>query len=431
MDNSLSITDENKDKIRQILTAYIHQKDENEEISIAVFTKEINYLAKNEKDTNKLLEALDQVTYKNDDSYLTDILYDELIQLENKYCYTRFIIASDGVDNKSIGYTKEELNDYLKCNNYLVYSLGCVYKENQQELENLFALSRLTNGSYYLFEDYAKFDEIIQALSEPIYNISMKIPDKCKDGSSYSVLISIDKQDGTVSLNRNAQMPFGLEQIEKDVISETQMEESALDSEVSTADSSMINSEVSDEFVLESTEPEQGNQESSVDILSILAILVVVLALIVQVIIKFTKKGNCESKEKKKREKKGKTEEADQSLEEAGTVMIDIDENSDKTMFLAGNMGSYLLILDDLSNGKQFKYPLINDVVIGRKIADDVNITINYDNSVSSKHSRISCYNGEFCIEDMGAANKTRLNGNAIEGSVKIKSGDVIQLGRV
>ena len=66
-------------------------------------------------------------------------------------------VSPAGVDNKSIGYTKEELYAALEKMPYPIYTVGCTYKENNEQLKNMFALSRMTGGASWLLDDVSDY----------------------------------------------------------------------------------------------------------------------------------------------------------------------------------------------------------------------------------------------------------------------------------
>ena len=200
IDNSLSVTKDNMAKAKDILKQYIENKTEDEKISLAVYGADIQFLTEKETEKEQLMEALEGIANEDKDTYLTDVLYDELQTLEGKTEYTKFIVVTDGVDNKEIGYTKEELSEYLKSNPYPVYSLGCKYKSNDEQLKNLFAISRLTNAGYYLLDDYEEYDEIEGGLHEAVTCVEIKIPDELKDGGEKNILLSFEEMNGTCLL---------------------------------------------------------------------------------------------------------------------------------------------------------------------------------------------------------------------------------------
>ena len=412
IDNSLSITKDNQKKINDILTEYFNSKSENERVSLAVYGEDIMYLAENENETEKLIECLTQVVYENQDSYLTDILYDEMEKMKAEGKYTRFIVATDGVDNKAIGYTKEELTEYLKENNYPIYTLGCIYKNNTEELENLFALARLTNADYFLIDEYEEYGEIISGITEKITEIRFEVPEECRDGSEQNVLITFETEDGSIKLTEKMKMPFQVEEKKEEVEEEPHVEEE------------IILEPEPEEIVVEVSQEEIP--EPQMDLVSLIAIVVIVVAIIVLLVMKVLSK----------RKKTGKPISIESNENDDKTVILnqdDMQEEENYTVRLEKKAEQYKVILQDRREPeRKFSYPLMNGkIIVGRLREAGVQIALNYNSSVSKKHCKIYVVNGCFYVEDLKSSNGTYINNVRIYDSSEVKNGDIIKLGEL
>lgn len=440
VDNSLSITEENQRKIQEFLTEYVGQKADMEKISVAVFGEEVEYLVKEEMDAADIEAALGQITYRNQDSYLTDILYDEILSLTELTEYTRFIVVTDGVDNKEIGYTKEELQELLKKKNYPVYALGCTYKNNSMELENLFSIARLTHGRYFLLDDYKEYTEIINGFGEPIGRVEIGIPTECRDGSEKSILLSLETEEGTLEMTARAVMPFQVRE-QKETEAEKEAENVPIPEEPSTE---QTEAEPPAPEAVAAAEETESEEAGDMDMMTVGAIILAVAAVIVLIVYQMIGK-------KKARQKKGEKEENAESLpmekplqQEAEhpypvsdavaeepveeTVML----NEEGTIILGQNRNTEIVMLTDKRDStKVFRYPIGEGVVIGRKNMEGVHIVLNYDSSVSAKHCKITAFNGHYFIEDLHSSNKTYLNDEEVEGRWEFIPGSMVRLGRV
>lgn len=77
--------------------------------------------------------------------------------------------------------------------------------------------------------------------------------------------------------------------------------------------------------------------------------------------------------------------------------------------------------------GEPFVHDLkTGEVVIGR--ATTVGLVVN-DSSVSRQHARFVQHDNAWWIEDLGATNRTQLNGETIDGRTRLKPGDRLRLG--
>lgn len=410
LDNSLSITEQNQVKAREILSAYVQGKKETEQITIATFGEDIKYLTERETDADKLIEAMNSVVHENQDSFLSDILYDEIIKLENDKEYTRFIVVADGVDNKAIGYTKEELQELLKKKNYPVYALGCAYKNNTAELENFFAIARMTKGNYFLLDDSEDTSAIVSGLAEQISRVTLEIPDECRDGGAKSILLSIETNDGVIELTAAASMPFQIKEEPEPVVTEAEPEPVV-------AEPAPVVVEPEPEPVQEEPEPEED--ASGIDPVTVVAAIAIVCAIVLLVLQKI--------KAPDKKKKKEVVTAAVQSDEP--TVMLQEEE---RTMFLPQNDAGYIVVLKDKNEpDKIFRYPLMDRVIIGRKNEPGVNIVLNYDSSVSGRHCEITISGDHFYVEDLHSSNKTYLNGEIVEGRMEFQPGSNLRIGRL
>ena len=197
VDNSLSITPKNQKKISRFLQYLISDRLANEEIGIATFSEEARKLVDYTSEYEALMRAADNISYQRQSTYLTDALYDlmKAEYIENPTdTFRRILVISDGVDNKSIGYTKEELYSLIKDLQIPVYTIGCKNGKNNEELENMFALSRITNAEYFLLDKVKAKDllDITSALKQDRTAVKLAItpPKEQMDGSRKAVKIT-------------------------------------------------------------------------------------------------------------------------------------------------------------------------------------------------------------------------------------------------
>jgi len=68
------------------------------------------------------------------------------------------------------------------------------------------------------------------------------------------------------------------------------------------------------------------------------------------------------------------------------------------------------------------------EIIMGREPACDFPIN---DQTVSSRHARLSFHQNQWWLEDMASTNGTYLNGEAVTTAVVITHGDALRLGQV
>ena len=437
IDNSRSVSEGNLNKVKQIIQQYAQAKAPEEKVSIATFGENVeDYPIKDETDASVIESALGQITVEDKETYLTDALYDELANYTDIDMYTRFVVVSDGVDNKSLGYTKEELSDYLKENLFPIFSIGCRNNSNEENLKNMFAISRLTKAGYYLLDDYESYEEIIGGLTEPVSRVQISIPDSLRDGSRQNILLRFQTSEGEIEVRDEMTMPFGIREPE---LEPEPTEEAAPEPEETPTP------EVIEETPVPTPTPEPALEKGGVDIVSVMAIVLVAAAVLYLVLTKLKKKGKGQNGEhKKKREEKvssasfGIEEPVKETQEEQKTVFLGRNEEGQKTVFLGGINDpdcSVLVVRDAERPDKVFRYPLRGRVIIGRKkdydTCQDVNIILNYDSSVSGRHLAVSMQGNRLYIEDLNSSNGTFVNGERIRGIVPVAPGCQVELGRV
>lgn len=422
IDNSKSVSDANLNKVKEIMGQYLENKLPEEKVSIAIFGENVEkYLITDEADTEKITEVFDQIISEDKETYLTDALYDELLKYQTTDIYTRFIVISDGVDNKSLGYTKEELTDLLKDNPFPIFSIGCMNRSNEENLKNMFALSRLTDGNYYLLDDYDTYEEIVNGLTEPVSCVQILIPESLKDGSTQNILLRFHTASGEIEVKDEIAMPFGIREIEPEATPEPTPEP--------TKEPEIIEATPEPVVAPEPTpEPEKG-----FDPVSLIAIIVILAAVIFLVI---------NTIQKKKKNAKNTNQTVDFGLNNVATEddskTVFLGEEEQKTVFLGGinNAECKILVVRDVNHPERvFRYPLRGRVILGRKkdhdACSDVNIVINYDTSVSGRHLAVSLQGDRLYVEDLNSSNGTFINGERIRGIVPVSEGCKIDIGRV
>ena len=125
LDNSKSIPVSAYETIKEILLNITEGALEREEIKIGVISDQINYLCDYTSDKEALQQIIVNVEYNDQDTYLSDVLYEQILALnqENTGIFTRIIVVADGADDKAIGYTNEEVRQLIGHNPYPVYTL--------------------------------------------------------------------------------------------------------------------------------------------------------------------------------------------------------------------------------------------------------------------------------------------------------------------
>lgn len=452
LDNSLSITEGNRGKIKEFLNTYLDEKYQNDEVSLYLFGEEAKPVIENSADGEEVKQALETVEYTDQNSWLIDAVYDVLKTHENDAVYTRVMIISDGVDEKTIGYTKEEFADLLGSTGVPMYAVGCVYKQNQNALEQFFALSRKTAGATFLLDDISDENDIAAKLLEDsnISCITATIPEALQDGSEKAVQIKLQDSDGETEVRTQARMPFGeAAETANTVVSEQEETESVTEEPETTEKETVLVEES------ESEAENQQNTEKAFDPVTVVAILAVIAGVSFLIVRKWKdgKDGKKEKAPKTKKEKKAKEKELELKLpempvnENARKNVIPMEkqdsdetclmEDGGETLFMDGtNAGSWkdeilLLRLQDVDHPERvFQYPVAGNVFIGR-IAETNQIVLDYDRSVSGRQCRVYAKGDRIFVENLSNVNITQVNGVKVEQDIQIHSSDILKMGHV
>lgn len=410
VDNSFSISKESRHKIKELLLEFIAEKKDNELVRIATFEKQVSYLTDYISDYTKLKQAVQSITYQDQETYLTDVLY---TVLEKDFAteddiYDRIIIFSDGVDNKAVGYTKEELYNKVTEKAIPIYTFGSSTGNNNELLKNMFALSRLTQATYHTMGELQDVSMAVQEMAVDRSIIRLKVipPAELLDGSIKNSKL-VYKQDGKeYALTIDVKMPFKVKEEKPVVVEKVQVEPT-------------------DEVV--EAEPEKPG----INKIYIIAIAGAVIGLVAIGGIGFV------VLKKKKHQASFETLQGDVVLEEEEDEIEEPtemagDEHEEMTCRIWNEPIRKTLILTDMKQpAKSFQVPLVDSVVIGRS-TKNANLVIDYDKSISAKHCEIEArQDNRIVVTDLNSSNGTYINGNRVLTETEISSGVIIKLGRV
>lgn len=418
-DNSLSIPEKRRDEIKNLVSELVAGRSNNEQFAIATFGESIEMLSDYTDDYTQLKGMIDNMQFQDRETYLTDVLYDLISNPEFSECdndYKRIFVITDGVDNKEIGYTTEELASLLKSESVPIYTVG-VYnnkQSNSNELEKLFAISRQTNADSFLLDSVDNPTDILNSLAQDrnIIRFDIQVSPEIKDGSEKTITLNIDGQNVQID---NVRMP------QRKV---TKVSENNIDTKHTP-----VNDDTKDE-----KEPDPVPEEKKLNPLFIIIPIIVVILLLTGAIILIVRIIKKKKEEEKFVEIPTDPPEAVKKTEILDKPGFGPDRPRNTFILNEGMEHTYMVSLVDVSNpAHSFTKPIADKIVIGRPHDEnekfDINIT--YERSVSGPHCEISRQGNQFYIKDLNSGNGTIVNGNRISSKVEIASGSIIKLGRV
>lgn len=415
LDNSLSVVEKYRPTIHTILSELAANRMVGELFTVATFSEQVNYILKDCSDYAQVKQAIDGISYNNQETYLTDILYDMLTEMntEQNVLLKRIVIISDGVDNKSIGYTKEELYALLEKTPYPIYTVGCTYGNNNEQLKNMFALSRMTGGESYLLDEVSDPMTVVNGVASLNQAVKVIVTPKAKDcdGTKKGIGLTVTAGGQSKTNTLEITMPFH-------TVEETTTEETT--AETTTAAEPVF------------VEPEKKG-------IPLIALLIgggIVLLLAVGGIVFYLLR---------KREKENRFVSADnhEPEERRGTVLGDDSHHTllvggggqsanrqEGTVLLWGKDVPRRLILEDVNNPvKRFEVPLSAPVLVGYN--NGCQICLNYEETVSGNHCRIYGDNGKYYVENLSKTNGTLMDGKRVVNTAEIYTGCVLVLGKL
>lgn len=426
IDNSLSVTEKYRPMISEILTQQAANRMNGELYSVAVFSSGIDYVLENSNSYMDVKNAIDSITYQDQETYLTDVLYELLQQMEqsDEHTFRRIVIASDGVDNKAIGYTKEELYALLEKTSCPIYTLGCTYKDNNEELKNMFALSRMTGGRSWLLDDVSDTAEVTAGISEfnDAVRVRMTPADQLCDGTTKGISVSFRHGEDTTQYTAQMQMPFGKAVMQEEAPAELEAKAEQNDAGEEKAATEAVGTEEPLNPVV------QTKKDGSGLLIAVAAVLVAGIGAVLLVLRrrKAVKTVFQEAPESKYFSPDG-TEKQDHKTAYIGTGDTEEKTQARNTCLAWGKQ----VELEDQRDPKcHYSAGLMGvDILVGYN--NDCQICLNYEESVSGKHCRIFEENGQVKIVNLSRTNPTEVNGQRIDGVVVLQTGDVLTIGRL
>jgi len=425
VDNSKSISNENHADIQEILGGLVASAMENEQIKIGTFSDQITYLCDYTNDHNILNNVINTITYNDQDTYLSDLLYDVIAGLksENACAYTRIIVVADGADDNPNGRTIDEVRSYIGESAYPVYAVGIPGKDNSSALEAMFSFSRSSGAEYFLLDGSKSNEDIISVLLQDQDGICLKISldEAFKDGSKKSILLRLSMPEGMAELKTSADMPFG------NGMPVQQNEEETLENKEESGEA-----EKEALPVLSPQREEESEKDSGkipwIPIIIVIVVVVVLAAGIAAAVVVIVKKKKKKTPPVSAGDAEPPVGDGRPEKDSAGAdTVIEGITQIDSAAPLWNGHNTYVILkcLDDTN--VMFKEPITDVLRIGRM--SDQNIVID-DAKLSKSHCEIRLRGDLLYIKDCNSTNGTKYEGVRVYDHEKpIVSGGKIEIG--
>ena len=420
IDNSISIREGHRQFISALLFDIVDNRQSNELITISTFSDRIENVIKSSTDNEAIRNAITQIVYRDQETYLTDILYELFSGFSGVEgdTFRRIVIVSDGVDNKAIGYTKDELNTIIKENPCPIYSLGCSTGRNNEELKNMFALSRMTGGTAFLVDEMNDSKEAVAGILESnrTLRVTVQLAEEDMDGTEKAVRIRVNSF-GSVDNSFQTKMPF----VESDNDSISVETEHILEDVDETEKEALTEKKWEETTAVIEESEEESEPDNSVPRRKVFLFIVIIIfglmlaAVAARLLIAKKKKTNITYDVVDDQ----RTERI--SDDEAQTERLD----DERTMIL---VNSYIALKDEEHPKKKYQAELGGSVTVGRSM--ECEIVIN-DDSVSRKHCCFFSRGSKVMVQNLSQMNGTVVDGTKITDICEVVNGTKLKLGRV
>lgn len=388
VDVSTSIPQQMRDSVKEYINLCIGSKAEYEAIRLITFGSTTTVLQDFTFDRYDLSVAAEKLKFEDKESKLYEAVYNtipEMTPIDDKPCFYRTIVITDGAGSKSNLITAEEVYLNLKEASYPVNVVQVsADKGSAKSNDSLSALSRVSGGNLALLSEEQDLSEISEALDiDNYFWIRIKMPEELLDGSTRQFDIS----DGTSNykIDHKVEIPIYSE---------------------NTAESKDLWTLITGDYLFLSL------------ILSAIIVIVIVFVIILIVI----------SKNKKKKREKPQNNIYPLNRSNDKTEVI----GSAKTELLnagSGQRGGAIhILLKNINSGQQWELDLSSKKTLGRQNGD---VIIN-ENSVSREQCVFYADNdGNAYVENLSNSNITMLNGEDVTGPTVMIQGDRLSFGRI
>ncbi|MDE6642440.1 MAG: FHA domain-containing protein [Acetatifactor sp.] len=459
-DNSLSVMKRCGDRVKAILTDVIANRVAGETFAIAIIDKKITYLSDYTDDYAALKEIVENVSGEDKDAYIIENLYQAIVSLNemDDVSYKRILLISDGMDAMEIGYSKSELDDLISQTPYPVYTIGMLSGDHQNELQDMFALSRTTGVDYFYLNEIEDDMMVVRALSADysVLQIKVAIPADMQDGSMRNSQLVLNAGGNNIILQSQVSMPFASqEKAEESSTEELSAEQESIDNSAS------MDTEPSRDSEAVPTNAKAGEEKGGTNMVAWMitaaAAIILLLAGLAVVLVKRGKGRETppmndykmlDSRIKNRRRGsagaalsssvRAPVSKAEvigaggsgepESKERHDTKMLFSNAASEQGVPESG-VGVYRLTLTNVKDRvRTYQCNITDRVIIGRNPSVS-NLMIS-DDAVSEKHCEIGLSHGKFYVKDLESSNGTYVDGIRISAAAEVHTGTVLRLGR-
>lgn len=428
VDISKSMTEKQFEGVRKAISAWISGMGEKDSAAILTFGDEISMLTDFTADTGALQSIVAGISPTDGNTQLYNGILRALDVAKRQSADLPLrrvlVILSDGMDEFPTGATMAEVTEKAGESGVPIYAVGVAGRKNQDALNELGSVARLSGGDLYLTEqdELSSGYETVYARIQSGYVAGVMLDHTVADGSKQGMLLSV--KQGSIFVEDS--MDIRLKAV-------------AAPTAVPTLAPTPTPKPVAAPVPV--PEPQKEMNPMIFIILGAVVVVGVLLFLILGV-----KKSKAKKAEQEKVEEIKRRQKLDELIDVKTPKGSNMDStrplgpatdrlDSDQTMPLGGTRQKRVMLsLADVKSDGERRYTaqLKNVLTVGRK-SGEVDIVIP-DRSVSGKHCRFEMQNERLYLKDLNSTNGTYMlvkkekQRVGSEGAV-VKNGDTILLG--
>lgn len=420
IDNSNELTTYNMDLIRSTVKYFISTLEDENKVAIALTGEKAEYVTDYEDSNIAQLKAVDEMQFYDVTAPGIEVLMDVISRWKESDLASRDIIYVGG---KSIStgsdYSLEELLFEINGKQYPIYSLACIQNENDAFIKNMGSICRISGGTLINMDDVESDAEVEKQLVEKLRK-AMEYKRSELDEFYEDLESQNDSDEESVESIENIDEYEDIEVIDEDVYEETYL---------------------MDENGAANVIYEQPNSDSITDnIGSLSKPFIMIISIFLIVIIMVSIRNNKYKREEDRFRKNLRKDENDlpkkripfeDSIQKTTCLSKENESVDTGTKLLYQTKEGIEITLEDRANPtKYFRACIRDSFVIGRndKLCD---LTINYDDSVSSRHCELFVRDNELYCRDLDSSNGTMINQQKVYQEIRIESGDILRIGRL
>lgn len=449
IDNSLSVSNVNREITKLTLQYLFSHTPEGRAYCFTPFSHEMEYAESYTTDYVGLEDMAYRLEYKNKETSITDVLTEVLDKWEESdFACRDILIFTDGREEKSLKYEKEELYYLLEHSSYPVYIVCLDQENNKDAVKGLSVICRLSGGKLLHTEFEGSDAEVERLLSEQLFDAMDKY-----SRENWSVYENNTDEKGEdendLENDTENEKSFGKKDDETTITDVIELENYEINA----------NSDIGEGGVIYETQKEDffGTPLSYALIGGSLFLMICGVFLSAILVIRHKRKIEIEDEKyrqtlrRKIAENQGNIGIERDFTSQNGNGGLNSDRDSlrenmpaiGQTVALVNRQiedvecGTRLLneglsldvSFEDANDPSKYYKIAVNGTIILGRSSDRCDIAFDYDDSVSTKHCQITNRDGKCYVKDLGSSNGTKINGEKVYTESVLCSGDLLQMG--